>query len=147
MILHRYVGVLFGLLILVISVTGSILVFHKEIDHALNPHLFQVVPQGEFAWQTLRDRVSLDSVLQIVHSAYPDMKLSYIDLPRKPDAVYTVGMASKKDEFIYAYVNPYTGAILGTQQWGRSLMTFVYDIHFALLAGKVGEKVVGKSRF
>ncbi len=143
LILHRYVGVLFGLLILVIGVTGSALVFYKEIDRAINPHLFHVVPQGESASQTLRDRVSPDSALQIVRSAYPDLKPSYIDLLQKPDAVYTVGMTSKKDEFIYAYVNPYSGAILGTQQWGRTLMTFVYDIHITLLAGEVGEKVVG----
>ncbi|MBD2084363.1 PepSY domain-containing protein [Trichocoleus sp. Lan] len=143
LILHRYVGVIFGLLILVIGLTGSALVFHEEIDRALNSHLHQVVPQGELASESLRDRISPDSALQIVRSAYPDLTLSYIDLPRKPDSVYTVGMESKKDEFIYAYVNPYTGAILGTQQWGRTLMTFVYDIHFSLLAGKVGEKVVG----
>lgn len=134
-ILHRYIGVTMGLLLLVIGLTGSSLVFWKEIDHARNLPLMQVVPQGE--------RVSLDSILKPVQSAYPNLKLTYIGLPRQPEGTYEVGMESKAEKWTDVYVNPYTGAILGSRQWDHSLMGIVYELHYTLLAGQVGEKVIG----
>lgn len=133
--LHRYVGVMVGILVTIIGLTGSLLVFYQEIDHSLNPQLFQVVPQGK--------QVSSDSILKPVRQANPDLKLDSIELPRQPEETYKVWMKSKDDKWVQVYVNPYTGAILGSRQWGRTLMTFIYDIHITLLAGSVGEIVVG----
>lgn len=132
---HRYLGILVGLILVLIGLTGSFLVFHKEIDHFLNPHLFHVIPQGE--------RIPVQSALDTVRSAYPDLTLSYIDLPQKIDSVYKIAMSSKNDESLFFYLNPYTGDILGSQQWGRTLTTFIYDLHYKLLAGEIGMKVVG----
>jgi len=135
LILHRVVGVMVGLLLIVIGLTGSALVFWHEIDESLNPQLMHVVPQG--------DRISPDAILKPVQTSYPSLKLDSIDLPQKPDATYKVWLKSKDDKWINTYVNPYTGAILGQRQWGRTLMTFIYDIHITLLAGEVGGIVVG----
>jgi uncharacterized iron-regulated membrane protein len=135
LILHRVVGVMVGLLLVVIGLTGSSLVFWHEIDESRNPQLMRVVPQG--------DRISPDAILKPVQTAYPDLKLESIDLPRTPEETYKVGLKSKDDKWIDTYVNPYTGAILGQRQWGRTLMTFIYDIHMTLLAGEVGGIVVG----
>ncbi|MBD1938348.1 PepSY-associated TM helix domain-containing protein [Microcoleus sp. FACHB-68] len=134
---HRYLGILVGLILVLIGLTGSFLVFHKEIDHFLNPHLFHVIPQGE--------RIPVQTALDTVRSAYPDLTLSYIDLPQKIDSVYKIAMSSKNDESLFFYLNPYTGDILGSQQWGRTLTTFIYDLHYKLLAGEIGMKVVGTS--
>ncbi|MBW4678517.1 MAG: PepSY domain-containing protein [Microcoleus vaginatus WJT46-NPBG5] len=133
--LHRYLGILVGLILVLIGLTGSFLVFHKEIDRFLNPHLSHVIPQGQ--------RIPVQTALDIVRSAYPDLTLSYIDLPQKIDSVYKVAMSSKNDESLFFYLNPYTGDILGSQQWGRTLTTFIYDLHYTLLAGESGMKVVG----
>lgn len=37
--LHSYIGVAIGLLLVIIGLTGSSIVFHEEIDRALNPQL------------------------------------------------------------------------------------------------------------
>ncbi|HEY9844787.1 MAG TPA: PepSY-associated TM helix domain-containing protein, partial [Candidatus Caenarcaniphilales bacterium] len=133
--LHRYVGVMMGLLLLVIGLTGSSLVFWKEIHHARNLSLMQVVPQGE--------RVTLDSILGPVQQAYPDWQLTSITLPRQPKGTYELGMQAKDDQRLDVYVNPYTGVLLGSRQWGHTLMSFVYKLHYTLLAGKAGEKIIG----
>ncbi|MBG1241452.1 PepSY domain-containing protein [Nostoc sp. NZL] len=44
--LHRYVGILAGILLIIISLTGSLLVFHEEIDQFFNPQLLRVTPQN-----------------------------------------------------------------------------------------------------
>lgn len=45
--LHRYIGVMLGLLLVLIGLTGSLLVFGNEIDRFLNLQLLQVTPQGQ----------------------------------------------------------------------------------------------------
>lgn len=132
--LHGYVGVAIGLLLVIIGLTGSSIVFHEEIDRALNPHLMQVVPQGK--------PVSIDAVLEPVLQANPDSKLQSIQLPQ-PDATYLVRMKSSGDRSFEFYVNPYTAAILGSRQRERALMGFLYNLHYQLLAGDVGSIVVG----
>lgn len=133
--LHGYVGVTIGLLLVIIGLTGSSIVFHEEIDRAINPQLMQVVPQNE--------SVSIDAVLASVLKANPSSTPQFIQLPQQLDATYKVTLKSSGDRSIEFYANPYTGAILGSRQWEHSLMGFLYTLHFKLLAGDIGSIIVG----
>jgi uncharacterized iron-regulated membrane protein len=45
---HRYIGLAVGLLLIIVGITGSILVFQREIDRAIVAQQFGVIePQGE----------------------------------------------------------------------------------------------------
>ncbi|MBR8835870.1 MAG: PepSY domain-containing protein [Stigonema ocellatum SAG 48.90 = DSM 106950] len=133
--IHRSIGVVLGLVLLVIGLTGSTLVFYRELDQLLNPQLMQVVAQGK--------RLSPEVVLNTVRTTFPDMKLNTIILPRTSEGVYKVGLSSNSDELIDVFVNPYSGVILGSQQWGHTLMSFIYTIHNSLLVKEVGDQFVG----
>ena len=61
---HRWLGLVSGLLLVVISLSGSALVFHEEIDRALFPEL-HVVEQGE-------ERLPLDELYETARAAYPE---------------------------------------------------------------------------
>ncbi|WP_445176350.1 PepSY-associated TM helix domain-containing protein [Microcoleus sp.] len=135
LILHRYVGVMVGILLAIVSLTGSSLVFWKEINVFLNPQMFQVIPQG--------DRVSVQFAIDTIRSAYPHWQLNFLELPRALDSVYTARMLLNSSDFAYVYLNPYTGEVLGFQQWGLTVMSFIYNFHVSLLGGKAGETVVG----
>jgi uncharacterized iron-regulated membrane protein len=135
LILHRYVGAMVGILLAIVSLTGSSLVFWKEINVFLNPQMFQVIPQG--------DRVSVQFAIDTIRSAYPPWQLNFLELPRALDSVYTARMLLNSGDFAYVYLNPYTGEVLGSQQWGRTVMSFIYNFHVSLLGGKAGETVVG----
>ena len=73
--LHQYIGLVVGLLLIIVGLTGSLLVFQHEIDQFLVQRQFgQVIPQQQ--------RVSIESVLNTVKTAYsdrPDLKLNSID--------------------------------------------------------------------
>ncbi|MEG5175314.1 PepSY-associated TM helix domain-containing protein [Microcoleus sp. B3-D7] len=135
LVLHRYVGVMVGILLAIVSLTGSSLVFWKEIEVFLNPQMFQVIPQG--------DRVSVQFAIDTIRSAYPHWQLNFLELPRALDSVYTARMLLNSGDFAHVYLNPYTGEVLGFQQWGRTVMSFIYNFHVSLLGGKFGETVVG----
>jgi hypothetical protein len=119
LVLHRYIGVTVGILLAIVSLTGSSLIFWKEINVFLNPQMFQVVPQG--------DRVSVQFVVDTVRSAYPDWQLNFMELPRTLNSVYTVQMLLNNGGRAFIYLDPYTGSVLGSQEWGRTLMSFIYE--------------------
>ncbi|MFB2923825.1 PepSY-associated TM helix domain-containing protein [Aerosakkonema funiforme] len=135
LVLHRYIGITVGILLIAICLTGSLLVFGNEIDRFLNPQLLQVVPQPE--------RVSLQYVVNRVNSVYPNLKIESIDIPQNPTAVYRVWSESKDKQVVFIYVNPYNGSILGSRLKEKTLMNFLVELHINFLAGKIGSVVVG----
>ncbi|MEJ1936185.1 PepSY-associated TM helix domain-containing protein, partial [Nostoc sp. NIES-2111] len=80
LVLHRLIGILAGIAIAVISLTGSTLVFWHEIHHELNSALTKVVPQEHI--------VSIDEVQATVRKAYPNWQISSINMPRSPNNSY-----------------------------------------------------------
>jgi uncharacterized iron-regulated membrane protein len=45
LILHRWIGLLVSLLLIIISLTGSLLIFSDELDRAFNPQLSDIFHQ------------------------------------------------------------------------------------------------------
>jgi len=95
---------------------------------------------------TSSGRVELETVLAAVREAYPNEKLSVINLPQKPDEVYEVQMQSPSvGQVRTAYVNPYNGELLGWRLRRHSLMGFLYELHAYLLGGETRRIVIGIS--
>lgn len=140
LIWHRYLGLTFGILLVILGLTGSALVFHREIDHALNPSLMHVTPQTEHQ--------SIDTILASARQAYPNLQLQSITFPEPPGR--TTDLISLKprrqleaEQSTEVFVNPYTAEVLGSRQSDRHLTAFLYKLHLSLFAGEVGEAVVG----
>jgi uncharacterized iron-regulated membrane protein len=136
--LHRYIGLAVGLILIIVGVTGSFLVFQKEFDQYLLQRQFaQITPQPQ--------RVAIESVVNTVKATYrdrPELKLASIDtLPHNP--TYRVRLRTEDDKTTDVYVNPYTGKILGDRVWEDSIIGIVFRLHYALLAGDIGIKIVG----
>lgn len=130
---HRYVGLLAGLLLVMSGLTGSLLVFSDEIDEALNPGLLHVTPR--------ESRASLQSVVDGVRTAYPHDKLLRIRMPRAPEGVYEFWINS--NEGLRVYVDPYSGVILGSRFPHGTLKGFLFALHTQLFIGETGKTVVG----
>jgi len=138
--LHRYIGLTFGLLLVILGLTGSALVFWREIDHALNPSLMQVTPQAE--------RQSIDAILVSARQAHPDLQLQSITFPEPPGrTTYLVNLKPQdqleSEQSTEVFVNPYTAEVLGSRQSDRHLIGFLYKLHLSLFVGEVGEAIVG----
>ena len=132
--IHRTLGIFIGILLIIIGTTGSLLVFHDELEAAIDPQLVTVVPQGE--------RISIDAIASSVKQADSNAEIEFMLLPQQPEESFKVKVKSKNRE-IAAFVNPYTGAILGWWGFDNIATHFLLKIHMTLLAGKFGEIVVG----
>jgi uncharacterized iron-regulated membrane protein len=136
--LHRYIGLTVGLILVIVGLTGSLLVFQKELDSILVKQQFeQVIPQSQ--------TVSLDVVANNVTQAYvnqPDWKLSQFVLYYDRD-IYRVRLQNSEEKQLEVFVNAYTGKILGDRLRNQGFFGRVYELHYSLLAGSIGFVIVG----
>ncbi|MBW4513338.1 MAG: PepSY domain-containing protein [Scytonematopsis contorta HA4267-MV1] len=133
--LHRYIGIVVGIFLAIIGLTGSVLVFHSEIDSVLYPQVHQVVAQDV--------PISLQQVADTVKQQYPKEKLRFIAIPRQVSEPYRVVTGSKNEPQNNIYINPYNGEILGVHPENSTLMSIIFKIHTSFLAGDTGVFLVG----
>lgn len=141
LMLHLTLGLAVGALLALTALTGSLLVFYVDIDRVLTPEL--VVPAGH------GEALPLDRVVQALREAHPTRSGGWrLELPHGPDhpimARYMKPQETAGKSFapLMVAVNPYSGEVLSSRFWGRTAMTWVYDLHYLLLAGDSGRTVL-----
>ncbi|MBW4553699.1 MAG: PepSY domain-containing protein [Aphanocapsa sp. GSE-SYN-MK-11-07L] len=136
--LHRWLGLVGGVLLCIAGLTGSILVFWHEIDQAVLTQRFgQIVP-------TLQ-QVAMPAITNTVKAAYAakGLTLASISPPDQANHPYLVWLHAPSDQHWQVFVNPYTGLIMGDRQWETSWVGMIYDLHYKLLAGDTGLLIMG----
>lgn len=132
--IHRISGLIAGLLLLAISLSGSVLVFSEEIDRQLNPALLTVIPEKEHA--------SLDIIYKKAASIFPGSYIRFRRLPIQTDHAIELSI-EQGENWTFAYFNPYNGKYLASRDARNYFLGWVLGLHYSLLAGKAGEFVVG----
>jgi len=137
--LHLWLGLGLGGLLVLLGLTGSVLAFYPELDALLHPEI-RVEGSGPPDW---------DQALATVRAAYSDkdgpwrfevtdqpgaIPARYYDPPERPGYAFRPMMV---------WLSPDGGAVLRRDYWGEYAMTFIYDLHYRLLLGETGGKVVG----
>lgn len=137
LMVHRWLGLTFGLPLVLIGLTGSVLVFDHAIDEWLNPNL--LLASGESSSRPLQE---------IIHAAEESRGESALSVtkPRVANGVWTVWFATGTPDaptFTAVHVDPPTGRVTGSRVWGEDLLSWIYRLHFRLLAGTPGAIFVG----
>jgi len=137
---HLWVGVGLGLYIIMISVTGSILVYRRDLTTALTIHPVHVTPTAH--------RLTNDELGAILQRSYPGFNLEEVSIPRvRGRAILDESVEvrlRRKNKIIERLADPYTGADLGITE--RPIVTFIIwvgDLHDDLLGGPTGRLVNG----
>lgn len=149
--LHLWLGLGVGFLIFIISITGALYVFKDEIENATRKDVIYHNEQNIDQKQVLPIRTLEKAVVAQVKEKYPvhwvnipiDKKMSYLFYWYEHDPKGW----NYFDEFpIYkvAYVNPYSGKVLGTYDEKNGFFQIVKMIHWSfLLKQSWGTYVVG----
>ena len=134
LIVHRYIGIIAGLFIAIITLTGSALVFAEEINSSIYPQIHQIVPQSK--------SLAVEQIADIVSQNYPEEKLHYIKIPASSQDAYQAVVKELNEAKKSIYINPYSGEILATID-SNNFMKIIQQIHTNFLAGDFGEFFVG----
>jgi len=131
---HLWLGVAFGLYVIVIGISGAVLVFRPELQKATFPQFFHV-DRGAAR------EADATTLIRALNDAYPRGRLLGIDWPtyrRDTVLAYITEGARLRTIFLH----PVTAAIIGELP-ERSWITRLQDLHFDLLGGPTGRLVNG----
>jgi len=139
---HLYLGLFGGGLFVLMSLTGSFLVFYKAIDEWLNPALLTTSGSGPYK--------PLNDILMTAQAtAPPGGWLDGLELPSHAHEVVKAWHKVPTDKFnrfrwYLATIDPYTGSTLSRdREWGSYVVSFIYELHESLLLDDSGEMIVG----
>ena len=145
--LHRWVGLLMAVFLVIVGLTGSLLAFHHELEHVFAPEFYATprpgVPPLDFA--TLMERAPPIPHARIIGAQWNGIDQAQINYkPEKDPATgkpYDLG-------FNQLCVDPWTGAELGRRTIGdysksSNFMRFIYKLHVALLVSGPGTLILG----
>ncbi|MDR6405135.1 MULTISPECIES: PepSY domain-containing protein [Chryseobacterium] len=148
--LHLWFGLSIGIIVFIVSLTGTMYVFKDEIQGALRKDAIYVkaetITQKPLSIETLREKVALE-----INEKYP---ISSVEIPLDKNKSYEFLYYEKdKKSWNYfdevkinklIYVNPYTGEILGIYNEKYDLFPILKAIHWSLLLkADWGKYVVG----
>lgn len=139
-ILHKYAGLTLGLLLSLIGLTGSLLVFDHALDETLAPETVAFTPSAEPA--------SYAEILAAAQTAVPgNPSPTRLMTQRQPGSPHVVRFPTPEGAPgpIEVAVSPTDAEVLAVRGWGtpKYTMTWLYRLHYTLLAGKNGKTVVG----
>jgi len=147
--IHRYTGLAMAAFLIIASLTGALLAFHHELDDVFNHKLASIEVQST-------PMLSIAELHDTVITTYPEYTFS--SMPTVIDdgksVVFAVdrwrGNASSdapEPTFHEVYVDPHTGAVIGTRNkdtWAwHNTMWKVFWLHRDLLLGDIGKWVLG----
>lgn len=138
--LHLYLGLSVGVLLTIITLSGSILVYYPQIDLLLNPANDATTniktPNWDQAYNTLRANFpSKQGPWRLentgINSVIPARYYNPIETKEQGFAPLMVWLSSSSDK------------VIRKNYWGKYLVTWMYNLHFSLLTGATGTLVVG----
>ncbi|MDQ1165598.1 PepSY domain-containing protein [Flavobacterium sp. SORGH_AS_0622] len=136
--LHLWLGLASGLIVFIVALTGSILVFEKEIDTFVNPEFYEVSSIGT-------KKLPVDLYVNAIRKKYAITELERIQTYQDPKRTVIIsGTDADKNEQIFS-VDPYTGKVLGQTTEKSRFFSVVLDLHRHLILGEAGKFITGCS--
>ncbi|NOS73893.1 MAG: PepSY domain-containing protein [Methyloglobulus sp.] len=151
---HLWLGLGLGLFLSIFGITGSILVFHLEINELLNPKLLTVnVPEANPVYKPLAEIFQVGKATMPNHAAN-----TFATYPRNNEAAikmaFSLPLSGNKagvTESWEVYVNPYTAKAIGKRlmsssdgPFPKTFIGFIFELHYALFLGEdPGYLIVG----
>lgn len=126
---HGWLGIIFMIPFLLICLTGSILVFKKEIDSLLLPNVATLQPSSV-------ERLPLDSLKNELNQQLPNFEIgSWEIFPAGHDEADRVFLIKRGTDIWHkVHLNPYTGELLSQPtEPGHYLTDWLVTLHYTLL--------------
>ena len=138
--IHLALGLALGGFFALLGLTGSVLVFYVEIDRWLHP-----LPA-----QATQPRPPLEAYAATLAASFPERtgswRIEFPDDDTAPIAARYYQPAERAHrEFapLLVTLDPVTAEVVRQRFWGDDALTWIYDLHYSLLADRGGRWAVG----
>lgn len=128
---HRWIGLVAGLFVLIQGLTGSLIAFRPELNRILHPAMI-VTPVDH--------PVLLARMIKTAQAAMPGFKVTRTDYPRRPDDAYLLRLAGKGGALTIVTMDG-AGHVTRAAPLSGWPVEWAYQIHIGTLYG--GEPMIG----
>ena len=138
--IHLWIGLTSGLIIFVVCLSGTIYTYNTEIRELASPHLHYV--------KAGTAKMKIDELVGSIKQIYPGT-ITAVIVPNDPTRSYEIALRPPNDKSrggITYYMNPYTGALLGTNGTKTKTDEFMgnlFSLHRWLLLDKIEQPIIG----
>lgn len=147
--LHLWLGLISGLVVFVVAITGCLFSFQKEITEVL-AHGQQFITAPSANAKTLPITQLQSTAHKALHddavfiTTFSDPNRSWEFMQYKPGNQNAFWFFDTIDGYRSAFVNPYTGKVLGVKDYKKDFFVIVKYLHWSLLLNnKYGQPIVG----
>lgn len=140
---HLWAGLISGIIIVVVCLSGTIYVYSTELEELAAPHLHQVeVPENS-------SRIPANEIITKV-SQFAGGEVGSLSIPNDFSGTFQLNVRKEGDKSRFGttyYVNPYTGDIVGDSNEETATATFMgymFSLHRWLLLDKIEEPLFGE---
>ncbi len=137
--IHRILGLITGLVVFVVSVTGCLWVFKEEIEGFYNDYKYVSVQQEHF--------IKASEVKDLAEIIIPDKTIHGVIYGKPNEAIEVVFYEAEPEVFYQSvYLNPYTGEFIKRVDNTAGFFGFVLKGHLQLwLPEAIGSRIVSYS--
>lgn len=128
--IHLWSGLILALYVLVMSVTGTVLIYRRELAKAFSTQPHVIAGPGP--------RMTIAELTEVARRTHPGYEVNRVFQSRNPDQPTEIWL-DRGSTKIQRLFNPYTGADLGNSlNVGFRLVLWLVDLHDNLLSGRTG---------
>ncbi|QRR01272.1 PepSY-associated TM helix domain-containing protein [Dyadobacter sandarakinus] len=132
--LHLWLGLISGIIVFIIAITGCMYAFQAEIQDATQPYRFVAAENRNF--------LPPSKIRGIADAALPGRHLHAVLYESKTDAVQAI-YYQFEEYYNVVYINPYSGKVLEVKDMEAGFFPFILDGHFYLwLPHEIGQPIV-----
>lgn len=135
---HKYTGLFLGLLLSLTGLSGSLIVFDRELDELLDSQI------ADFSAKVAVGDIDL-ALSNAKNAVDNGSNPTRIALGRDASAPHIIRFPAEEGAVgpVEVTTNPNTGEVTSVRTWGAYPVTWIYRFHYSLLGGETGETVVG----
>jgi len=132
---HLWVGLISGLVVFTVAITGCLYAFEEEARHALHPELYT------YSLSDKAKTLDLNKTIDQVDAIEAHTFIKSLVVQNKEGASWQFNLKNKKQVF----VNPSSGEICGTLDSEKDFFGWTLKIHRSLALGYAGKWITGIS--
>ncbi len=150
--LHLWLGLISGLIVFVVSLTGAIYVYQVDINHWLYPNRYEVAaatvpdnPQVILPYAQLKKTAEKAMQAPVSYGyVYTDGQRNAWFMAIKVDQPEALWFFDSYAYFKQAYINPYTGQVTDVVDMKQDFFSVIKYLHWSLLLNtQYGQPIVG----
>lgn len=136
-IIHLWLGLISGLVVFIVSITGTIYVFEPEINLALQSGVYKNVEKEN------RPFISPFSMREKAEAFFPGKITSmYVIVYPEGDRANIIWLRDSTRKYTAIVQNPYSGEVIHSYPYNVNFWAIVLGLHTSLLIPVVGHEIV-----